>query len=82
MKIICKRKRARLTIMKLLSLAKGLPQAMQFQSISLEVEREERLHMLQTLFQERNLEETSVNSTGCEKSASRAASKRFIPNNA
>jgi len=50
-KIICKcKRRARSTIMKLLSSAKRLYQAMQFQSIKLEVEREERLHMLQTSF--------------------------------
>jgi len=54
---------------------------MQFQSINLEVE-EEKLHMLQTLFGGRNPEETSINSTGCEKYASRAASKRLISNNA
>jgi len=49
-KIICKcKRRARSTIMKLLSSAKDY-QAMQFQSINLEVEGEERLHMLQTPF--------------------------------
>jgi len=34
------------------------------------------------LFEDRNREETSVSNTGCEKFASKAASKRFILNNA
>jgi len=67
--------------MKLLSSAKGLPSNGVPKHKFGGGRRRKTSHAADT-FEDRNPEETSVNSTGCKKSASRADSKRFMLNNA